>query len=260
MSFLWYSSSFPAFADHKYTIYFYNPETNINNFASLKKEFDTYLSTFGEYQLQPFSERETFDRIIAGKRDGIFLVSSWHYKKLKETIPIEPVLVAISKNKSTYRRVLSVKKNLNDFNSLRSITVASASSEDYTKNILKKMLGESNEDLVDSIKILTVPKDIDALMSVGFGVAGAAFTTENSLTKLAVINQKQYEMLKQLAISEEILLPIVAIPKPANHDCKELLKIIKEMGMISEGKNKLSMLGLDRWKELNELEKKSLEK
>ena len=69
-----------AFAGNKLTIYFYNPEININNFASLKKEFDTYLSAYGEYQLQPFSEREIFEKVAVSKNDGIFIISSWHYK------------------------------------------------------------------------------------------------------------------------------------------------------------------------------------
>lgn len=249
-----------AFVGYKYTIYFYNPESNINNYASLKKEFDTYLSTFGDYELQPFNEREKFENTIAGKKDGVFLVSSWHYRKLREKISIEPVLVAVSKNKTTYKRILSVRKNLATMSSLRGIIIASASSEDYTKNIIRKMLGKNNEGIIDSMKILPVPKDIDALMSVGFGVAGAALTTENSLNKLATINQKQYKMLKQIAVSEEILLPILAIHKPVNNDNMKLIKIVKEMDALPEGKNKLNMLGLDRWTELSELEKKGLEK
>lgn len=253
-------SLFTVFADYKYNLYFYNPETNINNFASLKKEFDTYFSTFGDYQLQPFSERETFEKIIAGKKDGVFLVSSWHYKKLKENISIEPALIAVFKNKTTYKRILSVKNNLTTVSSLRGINVASSSSEDYTKNIIRSMLGKDNEDIIDSMKILTVPKDIDALMSVGFGVAGAALTTENSLTNLAAINQKQYKMLRQIAVSEEILLPVIAIPKPINNDDMKLINIVKEMDALPEGKNKLNMIGLDRWKELSELEKEILEK
>lgn len=254
--------TFPSIssAEHKYTVYFYNPETNINNFASLKKEFDTYLSHFGEYQFQPFSEREIFEKVAAGKNDGVFLVSSWHYKNLKKLTHVEPVMIAVSRNKSTCRKILSVKKNINDLNSLKGMIVASASSEDYTKNILRQMFGKDREDILNSIKVLTVPKDIDALMSVGFGIATASLTMENSLVKLASINQKQYEMLRQLAISEETLLPILAVPKPSNKNCRKLLKILKEMETYKEGKNKLSMIGMDRWQELGEKEKRSLEK
>ncbi|QTA87282.1 Uncharacterized protein dnm_033120 [Desulfonema magnum] len=36
---------------NKTTIYFYSSESNINNFKSLKIEFDSYLSSFGNYEL-----------------------------------------------------------------------------------------------------------------------------------------------------------------------------------------------------------------
>jgi len=247
-------------AGHKYTIYFYNPETNINNFASLKKEFDFYLSRFGGYQFQPFSERELFEKLITNKKDGIFIISSWHYKKLKERIPIEPIMVAITKNKSTCRRVFSTTRVISDISLLGGMNVASASSEDFTKNILVQMFGENKGNIAASIKILSVPKDIDALMSVGFGMADAAVTTDNSLTKLAGINRKLHDKLKQLLISDETLLPIVAIPKPLDENHLKLAKIVKDMETVAEGKNKLNMLGFDGWKTLNESEKEYLEK
>lgn len=252
--------SLSAFAGNRLTIYFYNPEININNFASLKKEFDTYLSAYGEYQLQPFSERGIFEKVAVSKNDGIFIISSWHYKKLKETMPIEPVLVAVSKNKSTCRKILSAKKNISNLTSLKNSNIASASSEDYTRNIIMQMIGDTSDGIVRSVKVLLVPKDIDALMSVGFGVAEAALTTENSFAKLAMINQKQYEMLKQLSVSEETLLPIVAVPKSLINECEQLLKVLEKMGMTPEGKNRLNMLGFDGWKVLSEQEKRILGK
>lgn len=258
--FLWLLFPLHVFAGQKYTIYFYNPETNINNFASLKKEFDTYLLSFGEYQFQPFNERETFEKLISERKDGIFLVSSWHYRKLKETIPLVPVLVAVSRDKSTCRKILSVKKSIDNPNLLKGATVASAGSEEYTKSILLQILKQNNEDVVRTLKILTVPKDIDALMSVGFGLAGAAVTTEGSLAKLAMMNQKQFDMLQPMAASDDTLLPVIAAPKPYNDACKQLTMLIKEMGDRQEGKQKLTMLGLDGWKELNDSEKECLEK
>ncbi|GJQ49055.1 MAG: hypothetical protein HKUEN01_14410 [Candidatus Kuenenia stuttgartiensis] len=255
-----FTNSLAPCAEYKYTIYFYNPETNINNFASLKKEFDLYLARFGGYQFQPFSEREIFEKLISEKKDGIFIISSWHYKQLKENISIEPILVAVSKNKSTCRRIFSTSRIINDISMLSGMNVASASSEDYTKNVLIQMFGENKGAVASSIKILSVPKEIDALMSVGFGMADAAVTTDSSLAKLSVINRKLYDTLKQLLISNETLLPIVAVPKPQDENHKKLAKIIKDMEAAVEGKNKLSMLGFDGWKILNASEKEYLEK
>jgi hypothetical protein len=249
-----------AYADTKYTIYFYNPETNINNFASLKIEFDHYLSDYGLFKFQPFSNRETFEKVIAGKNDGVFLLSSWHYQYLAKKLPIESVLVGVSKGKSMHRKILSTKEQyIINIDSLEGKVVASSGSEDYTKNILVQMLGEGKKDIADSLKILTVPKDIDALMAVVFGMANLALTTEQGLTKLMAINLKQYRKLKHLVASKEVLLPIIARPKQPDERVNLLLTVIEEMGTSLEGRKKLKMLGIDGWKRLSKAERISLE-
>jgi len=250
---------FKAFSNSRYTIYFYNPEININNFASLKSEFDKYLSDYGPFQFQPFNDRETFEKFIVGKNDGIFLLSSWHYRDLKRKCPIESVLVGVSKGKSTHRKILLTREDITNIELLKDNIVASSGSEDYTKNILMQMLGKRGNSIVDSLKILTVPKDIDALMAVGFGMANFALTTENSFAKLMIINPKQYKMQRQLAVSKETLLQIVAVPKQSDENIGLLLTIIEKMGMIPEGRKNLRMIGLDGWKKLGVAERVLLE-
>lgn len=254
IGFLFFPVVITPTATSEYTIYFYNPEMNINNFASLKIEFDTYLSRLGPYQFQPFSDKDTFEKFIAKKRNCVFLISSWHFKNLREKYPMEPVLVGVLKGKSTQRKILLVKENIKNLDLLKGGKVASASSEDYTRNILIQMLGEKKKEVAISLRVLTVPKDIDALMAVGFGMAESALASESSLTKLSTINPKQYKMMKQLAVSEEILLHVVAVPKKCDENVEELVRIIEEMGTNLEGKQKLKMLGMDGWKRLNESE------
>ncbi|MBF0101492.1 MAG: hypothetical protein HQK77_11345 [Desulfobacterales bacterium] len=242
----------------KFAIYFYNPETNINNFVSLKIEFDTYLSEFGSYQLQPFSDRSTFEKFISEKTDGIFILSSWHYKNLKDKMQVNPQLVGVSKGTSTHKKVLTGKisaANSEPPSMEKGGNIASASTEDYTTNILKEML---HKDVFEQCKILTVPKDIDALMSVGFGMATFALTTEYSLTKLSTVNPKLFKMLKPIALSENKLMPIVASPRDINEDIKKLIDIVQKMATTQEGEKLLQMLGLDTWKPLNEQENKYL--
>ena len=251
---------FNATAAFKYTVYFYSPEANINNFRSLKIEFDTYLLHFGAYQFQPFNDRKTFEKFITGRTDGVFLLSSWHYRTLKIQMPMEPILVGVSKGESTQKRVLSANMAVENIASLKGETVASAGSTEYTQNILRQMLGEERKELVTSLKVLPVPKDIDALIAVGFGMAKSALTMENSLAKLAVLNPKQHQRLRQLATSKEILLPIIAMPKSSDNNVKRLLTIIEEMGTETEGVQKLKMLSLDGWKRLDSSEKRMLEK
>ena len=102
---LLFLTSFATYAGPGNTVYFYNPETNINNFASLKSEFDKYLSDYGDLQFQPINDKNIFEKTVAEKRsDGVFMLSSWHYNSLKKEYPIEAVLVGVSKGKTTQKK------------------------------------------------------------------------------------------------------------------------------------------------------------
>ncbi len=247
-----------VFADATYTVYFYNPESNINNYVLLKGEFDKYLSDYGPFKFQPFSNRKTFEKFLIKQKNGIFLLSSWHYHDLLGKVPIEPIFVGFLKGKTTQRKILSATENITSIDSLKGKSIASAGSEEYTKNILMQMLGEKKKYIIDSIKILTVPKDIDALMAVGFGMASSALTAEISFGKLLAINPKQYRMLNQLA-SMETLRQIVAVPKQFDENVGLLLSIIQDMVSSVEGKRNLKMISLDGWKKLSNAERLFLE-
>ena len=82
---------------------------------------------------------------------------------------------------------------------LKDATIATSDTLQITRSVLLNLLGKGNEELVDSFKIIVVPKDIDALMAINFGVASAAVCTEEAILKLRQINPKQVERLKELA-------------------------------------------------------------
>lgn len=241
------------FAVTSQTVFFYNPETNVDNFAMLKTEFDTYLADQGGYTFQPFSDRSTFEKMLMDKPDGIYLLSSWHYSQLNAKIPLKPVLVGTAKGEVQQRKVLSAH-DAGDAAALQGATVAGAGTEDYLRNLLRQMLGAEREALVASIKLLTVPKDIDALMAVGFGMAKGAISSEGSLRKLALINPKQHGQLKSLASSEKSFLLIAAVPKQARSEDASLIKVIEGMSQQPDGEKKLKMLGLDGWKRIDTLD------
>ncbi len=258
ISFLMFMSLSKVHANSKYTVYFYNPETNINHYVLLKGGFDKYLSDYGPFKFQPFSDRKTFEKFLTKQRDGIFLLSSWHYRYLSGKVPIEPIFIGFLKDKTTQRKILSAKENIESIDSLKGKKIASAGSVEYTKNILMQMLGKEKKDIIDSLKILTVPKDIDALMAVGFGMASSALTAEVSFSRLLAINPKQYGMLKQLS-SMETLLQIVAAPKHFDEHVGQLLSIIQDMDSSVEGKMNLKMISLDGWKKIGNAERLFLE-
>jgi hypothetical protein len=226
------------------TIHFYSPETNINNFGTLKGEFDAFFAGAGGHKFQPYSDRAAFEKVIEGNA-GLFLMSSWHYPQLAAKAAWHPVLIGQLKEKSTQRHVLCAKKTVANFAALKGVKVASAGNKAFTLDLLFDLLGPDHRALVTEQNLLPVPKDLDALMAIGFGVAQAAVATESGLDKLARTNAKQHDALTQLAKGSERLLPIVVAPAQPDAASQALLKVLAGMGADPEGQQRLRLLGLD---------------
>ncbi|MDM8516598.1 hypothetical protein QUF76_10390 [Desulfobacterales bacterium HSG16] len=249
-----------AFGDTNHMIFFYNPESNLDNFATVKTRLDTYLGHFGPYHFQPFADRETFEKIVCNRKDGILILSSWHYEILKKKIDISPVLVGVIDGKTTQKKVLYAKKKFDTLKKLREMSITSAGSEEYTRNLLRLAAGEKDDGIVDSFSILKVPKDVDALISVDFDLAQAALTSEHSIIMLTSIYPKLGKKLIPIIRAQESLLSIVTIPVKYKTETARLPVVIENMEKHEEGREILHILGLDGWKKPGVKELEMLEK
>lgn len=248
-----FTLTFAAFAGiDKTTVYFYSSETSINNFKSLKMEFDRYLSRLGPYEFQPFSERAAFEKYVKDKKRCVLLLSSWHYSKINKEYAITATLAGTCNGQKYQKRVLVTKDK-----SVRGGRVASASSEEHTSSYLRAML--KGKEIIDNIQVLTVPKDIDALMSVGFGMSKLALTSGNALDELKKVNPTLYQRMKIIAEGEASLSLIMAVPKSFKTEAGTIIDVFQNMAADPDGKEKLMMLGLDGWQPLNPSEKLKLE-
>jgi hypothetical protein len=241
------------------TFFFYNPESNINDFRSLKSLFDTYLQTQGDHIFQPFDKKEHFEKFLDQNKTDIFLLSSWHYQNLvtQGYSNLKPLLVGTIDGGFTYTQVLSTKENINNISELSGKRIASAMHQEYSLTLLKSMNNPNNIDV--AFEILTVPKDIDALMSVLFGIAQGALTARNSLTTLASINPKKAQLLHPQLESQAMMLPMVVAYLPITQPTtQKLLAAIENMSDFPAGKEILGMLGLNGWKKLTETDRQQL--
>lgn len=238
-----------ASAEGPRTIYFYSSEANINNYKALKMEFDGYLSKSGAYEFQPFSDIHTFEKQIRKGTGHLLLLSSWHYSRIHKDLSLKPVLVGIRGGRSFQKRVLVAGPGAKGLNSVGSGPVASASSVQYTRSVLEGMYDDSKK--ADSVRILTVPKDVDALMSVGFEMAKAAVTTENALRNLENLDPALFKRIRTLAEGNPSLLLILAAPADEDMDIQGLIRAVREMPDDPTGLNALKMLDLDGWKTMD---------
>jgi hypothetical protein len=247
-----------ALAQEKTMIYFYSAESNITNFKVLKMEFDSYLMDFGAYEFQPFSDRDAFEKQIKGKAQCLLLLSSWHFTNIYKDYALKPVLVGIVNGKKYQKRLLVTIDKAAALESVKTGQIASASSVQHTRSTLQEMFKVPQE-TGENLKILTVPKDLDALMSVGFGMAKSALITESSLEKLKTVNPPLYNKMNVVAESAESLLLIVAVPESFAQDAEPLITLLQKMAATPEGKSKIKLLGFDDWQPLDSLDEAKLE-
>ena len=242
------------------TIHFYSPETNINNFGTLKGEFDGFFKESGGHKFQPYGVRAAFEKAMEDNPGGLFLLSSWHYPQLAKKAAWQPMLIGQLREKNTQRHVLCAKQDIANFAALKGAKVASAGNKAFTLNVLADLLGAEHRALVTEQNVLAVPKDIDALMAIGFGVAQAAVATEGGLARLAKTNAKQHDALKQLATGPERLLSIVVAPAVPDAASQSLIKVLAGMGADAEGQQRLRLLGLDGLVPIAEAQRTELRK
>ncbi len=240
----------------KVTIYFYTSETSINNFASLKMEFDRYLSQYGAYEIQPFKDRATFEKKIQETGNGLVLLSSWHYQDIHTTVHLKPALIGMVGGRMTQNRIL-VGQTIPGSNGFTG-SVSSAADEQLTRFLCNKLM-PAQDTGIKSLRVLTVPKDIDALMSVGFGISNMALTTENAFDKLRRVNLTLHRKMKVLARGQATFLPVVAILSEGNERVDHLLRVIEKMPQSEEGRSRIAMLGLEGWHKVCPMDIKKLE-
>lgn len=250
MTFLIIGVTSRAYGDDRLTLYFYSPEINITRNEVLKNTFDQYLEGLGPLRFQPVDSRDTFESLVEQNENAIFIMSSWHFDQLeRQMASLVPRLRGLKNGSETYRKILFGEKGRVD---LGGITVATSGTEDYSRSVLKEMFPNQPQEIFSKLRLLIVPKDIDALMAVGFGLADAAMATERSLTKLSTLYKNQYQQLHILRESKPLKRLVVAHGQKASPHFDQAIKILLQMRQSENGRRGLHMLGLDDWQQVEE--------
>jgi hypothetical protein len=213
-------------------IYFYTTENNIKDFKQLKINFDQYLKEFGEYTFQPFTNKEMFEGYIKDS-NSIIMLSSWHYKQIAKKYNFQAKLVALKKQSITDTKVIVGKKGLSYDG-----TITTAYSKEYAKELINKITTSNN------LNVLNVPKDIDALMSVGFGMSKFALISKESFDLIKNTNSYLANELEIYSESTPVYRMIVATSLKHKHD-KKALEPFNKICSKEKGKQVLEILGID---------------
>ena len=171
-------------------------------------------------------------------------MSGWYFESLEKK-PITGALAGVSGGKPTLRKVLVSKNKFDGQQSLSNISIASSSTEEHTRNLLQSMLGSAYVKQENSVRVLKVPRDLDGLMALRFGTAGACLTTVENFENFTRNNNKLKNQIMTWSVSEPMLRLVVAA-RPGTR-FNERIRIITDMQIDQDGAEKLALLGLDGW-------------
>lgn len=228
-----------------YKVYYYTTDKNIDNFKNLKVKFDRYLSQYGAYKFQAFSDKEMFETFVK-ESDSIVMLSSLHYKQIAKEYNLNAICVAKNKKTITDTNVIIGKEN-----TPLTGTVTTAFSEKYTNKLLRKTFG------LHHLRLLKVPKEIDALMSVGYGMSQFASVSKGSYKLLQKTNKTLTKNMRIYSESDPSYRMLVAVNKENIKD-KDFIRIFTNMNKNKDGKNVLKLLGIDNIVKLNSNHLRSL--
>ena len=216
-------------------VYFYTTETSVNNFKTLKISFDNYLGRFGSYEFQPFHDKRTFEEHLSDE-NAVVILSSWHYETSCRQHNLEAVLVAQKDGRIQDSKVLIGKQG----SSLNGV-ITSAYDREHTQALLKEIFSAGHENL----NVLTVPKEIDALMSVGFGMSKLALVSKDSFEHLKTVNPAMARSMKVLNTSTMAYRMFMA-KRTTDNDRQNIISVFENMHLSEEGRKQLSLLGIDK--------------
>ncbi|MBF0102711.1 MAG: hypothetical protein HQK77_17555 [Desulfobacterales bacterium] len=233
--------------DDSITIHFYSQEVNSTHYKEIKIEFDTYLSKFGHYKFQPYTNNTVFEENLSGKKRFLVMLSSRYYMKIHKQYRLVPLLAAVINGNKFQKSIFVTRSKSSDINSILRDMIASPMNEKDAISELMDMLGRNQS--FSEVNLLTVPKDIDALISVHFGIAQSALIMNNPFITFKNLQPNMCKNIVVFAQGKETLSLILAAPDSFVNESESVVSIIENMPKSEKGNQSLG-LGIEAWEKL----------
>lgn len=210
----------------------YLDKNNNKNVENFKNNFTKYLKKYSKYDFHIFSDKNELLKYI-NTRESILILSSIDYQHILRKKKLDLKFVAQKYGSIKDTRVLVGKKN----KSLMGVVTSSYSSQ--VKELRKYMQN-------NSMSTLMVPKEIDALMSVGFDISDFAIISKDTFVYL---QSKNDFLVKDLKIYKSVKSTYRTIVAKCNTD-KNIKNIFMDMNNDDIGKLILDYLHVDKFIEI----------
>lgn len=231
--------NFSVFAE-EFTIIYFDPDGNLRNITSLQSEGNKYFQSIApEINFLVIASEQILTTELEKLKPQIMIVQSLYYTRQKNSLGFRPFYIFLAKDNHLYhKKIISMNPDLKSLDDLDKKIVASALPKDTTKELTG---GERNW------KILTVPKDMDALMAIKFKQADAALVAESSLDSFKKLDPTDAQSINAIFTTKSIFQPLVVTTKySTNKDLvNKVTDTLKKMKTDTNGLSFLKMMNFD---------------
>jgi len=227
-------------------LFFFSPDFSPGNLSVLTQAVDAYLREAGtETRFQAFVRFEDFRREVAAQRPDFIVVPDWAATPACLGFELTPLAKPVRGGESVGRKALIARSSVGSLADLRNASIAATVPPGGSPNGsgLDRIRREQ-----PGVRIIQVPKEIDALLAVAFGQVDAAYVSTRQFDMFAGVNPKLGTELKEIGYAEAMPFPLIYAT--ANADSTEIAQIRKAVAGVSTsgtGKRLVGLLGYDGW-------------
>jgi ABC-type phosphate/phosphonate transport system substrate-binding protein len=231
--------------------YYFNPDSSQSNLARLKQEMDRFFKKNDLHlNFQAFAKYHDFHRKLAQNIPAFVFLPEWYFRKNKKSKGLKPLLQPVRNGKTTYRKVLlTSQKSILTLQELHNKTLAMTTMGQNEAELLGTLMFNKNKIQSKAINILATPKDSDALFALAVHQVDAALVSEDNLQKIGKINPHILKIVRSVAASQPIPLPILCAGNEgvSQENIKKLKKIFLGAKHSDDSAKFMEMLQIDAW-------------
>jgi hypothetical protein len=230
-----------AYTGHTETLFVFNPEAKASHIASIRADFENYLKSQGiGADVYVFAVPSDFQDSVGRLKPSAAIVASYYYNLMKSKYLWKALLAGHKEGEKVYNKVMVASKSVSDPLQLKDKSLAAVcpgSSSSYIDSMLPAGLSAEN------VRIVSVSKDIDAIMALGFEQVQAAIVTKENFEKLEKINPDAVRNLHILQSMNPIPYPKFVVFPEAGH-IEQFIGVFKNITYEDSGKKILKFFDI----------------
>lgn len=240
-------STIQASGAHAHTkLLFFDPDANQERLLNITELFNDYLvERNSEVVFEPVQAESAFSSRLQ-EADSKFAIVSSGFLKHAKAQDLRPILVPEARNSVYYRKLL-VSMAADATLNLNGKTIAATVTDEQASEVLKGLHARGAQ--VDGAFVVSVSKDVDALLALSFGQADAALVTEASIDVLKRINPASATRIHVLAETNEMLrAPLCEVGVHISRQERDaMVGLINDLVATEHGRSLMQVLSIEKW-------------